>query len=129
MMTTISSLKETTEALLSVGSGAAAGGGALEAAPPRDPDWLIPFGFILVSFFAIACIMAIVMSRWGSCKEKTYAYSYSVSIFEHECLVGSLAAVLFIVISLASLYYYFCFSGGCFGGGWPRRCRWPPAGG
>uniref|UniRef100_A0A1D1YLK9 Laccase-1 n=1 Tax=Anthurium amnicola TaxID=1678845 RepID=A0A1D1YLK9_9ARAE len=86
-------------------------GGGLRGMPPRDPDWLVPLGFILVALFALACVMAYIIARWNSWKERPAG----VPMFEHECLVASLAMVLLIVLSLASLYYYFCFRGGCYG--------------
>ncbi|MQM13510.1 hypothetical protein Taro_046436 [Colocasia esculenta] len=95
------------DALLSMGNA----GGQPPALHPHDTDWIIPAGAVLVAVFALSCIMVFIILRCSSCKER----NQGVSMFEHECIVASLGMVLLLVISLASLYYFFCYRGGCYG--------------
>lgn len=103
--------------LASAGSAPPAGGAARVAiTPPQDPDWLVPLGATLIALLALACLLLCVLSRWRTCGECAEGGPYKFSMFEHECLLASLGTVVLAVLSLATLYYYFCFRGGCYGG-------------
>lgn len=85
------------------------------AMAPQDTDWIIPLGAILVALFALLCVIAFIFSRRGNCREHGGCGQQEASLYGHECLVASLSMVLLVVLSLAGLYYLFCFRGGCYG--------------
>ncbi|CAA6657330.1 unnamed protein product [Spirodela intermedia] len=85
------------------------------AMAPQDTDWLIPLGAILVALFALICVMVFIFTRRGNCREHGGCGSQGETLFGHECLAASLSMLLLVVLSLAGLYYLFCFRGGCYG--------------